>query len=188
MKRELRKLFDARVDAVLKTLPAEVLDIINNEVPLLVEDYPSDEVMEIMEIEYRNELCGLFTGIGITEKSIEAQPMAPDSVVIYREGIIVQALEADESLSSTSCTDGEDEVNSEFGIRNNASDQREQILANARQRGLGAAPRRLDPELNLLKPSEINLDLLDEEIRITILHEYGHLHGLSDDDLDALGY
>ena len=151
MKRELRKLFDARVEAVLKTLPAEVLDIINNEVPLLVEDYPSDEVMETMGIEYRDELCGLFTGIGITEKSVEAQPMAPDSVVIYREGIIVQALEADESLTE------------EFF-------------------------ERLDPELNSLNPDDINLDLLDEEIRITILHEYGHLHGLSDDDLESLGY
>ena len=114
--------------------------------------------------------------------------MTPDSVVIYREGIIIQALESDESLSSTSCTDGEDEVNSEFGIRNNSSDQREQILANARQREQGAAPRRLDPELKALKPSDINLELLDEEIRITILHEYGHLHGLSDDDLESLGY
>ena len=151
MKRELRKLFDARVEAVLKTLPAEVLDIINNEVPLLVEDYPSDEVMETMGIEYRDELCGLFTGIGITEKSIEAPPMTPDSVVIYREGIIVQALDADESLTD------------EFF-------------------------ERLDPELNSLNPDDINLDLLDEEIRITILHEYGHLHGLSDDDLESLGY
>ena len=77
--------------------------------------------------------------------------MAPDSVVIYREGIIVQALEADESLTD------------EFF-------------------------ERLDPELNLLKPSDINLEFLDEEIRITILHEYGHLHGLSDDDLESLGY
>ena len=77
--------------------------------------------------------------------------MTPDSVVIYREGIIVQALETDESLSD------------EFF-------------------------ERLDPELNLLNPADINLDLLDEEIRITILHEYGHLHGLSDDDLESLGY
>ena len=151
MKRELRKLFDARVEAVLKTLPPEVLDVINNDVPLLVEDYPSDEVMETMGIEYRDELCGLFTGVDITEKSIDAPPLTPDSVVIYREGIIVQALDADESLPD------------EFF-------------------------EQLDPELNSLKPDDLKLELLDEEIRVTILHEYGHLHGLSDDDLEALGY
>ncbi|MEM8494221.1 MAG: metallopeptidase family protein [Planctomycetota bacterium] len=30
--------------------------------------------------------------------------------------------------------------------------------------------------------------LLDEEIRVTLLHELGHHFGLDEDDLDALGY
>jgi predicted Zn-dependent protease with MMP-like domain len=34
----------------------------------------------------------------------------------------------------------------------------------------------------------VSADRLREEIRITILHEYGHHHGLDEDELRALGY
>lgn len=135
----------------MKTLPPPVQNVIASEVPLLVEDYPSKEVCREMEIEFRDELCGLFTGTAITERSIEHAPQAPESVIIYREGIIAQALERDDSIP----------------------DEYFESLAD---------------DYSNVEISQINEILLDEEIRITILHEYGHLHGLNEDDLERFGY
>ena len=100
-------------------------------VPLHVEDYPSDEVMDRMNIEYLDDLCGLYTGIPIGDKSVNHSGTMPDVVTIYREGILSAA----------------------------ADDK-----------------------------GRIGKDCLREQIRITILHELAHHHGLTEDDLARLGY
>jgi predicted Zn-dependent protease with MMP-like domain len=122
--------FDEQLEWVLAQLPPMVHELIEK-VPLHVEDYPSDEVMDRMGIEYIDDLCGLFTGIPIGEKSIWHSAPLPDVVTIYREGI----------LSAS------------------ADDQ-----------------------------GRIRTDRLREQIRITILHELAHYHGLTEDELQKLGY
>ncbi len=115
---------------MLDGLPEYIHELIE-QVPIHVEDYPSAEVMHSTGARRRDQLCGLFTGIPITERSIMHSGNLPNVVTIYREGILSAA-------------------------RHNY--------------------RRLTD------------DALFEEIRITVLHELAHHHGLDEDELHELGY
>jgi predicted Zn-dependent protease with MMP-like domain len=101
------------------------------EVPIIVEDYPSPELQREFKLEHRDDLCGLFDGIPITEPEYESARQYSDRVLLFREGILSAA---------------EDEV------------------------------------------GEITEDEVSRQIRITILHEYGHHFGLDEADLDDAGY
>jgi predicted Zn-dependent protease with MMP-like domain len=101
------------------------------QVPLHVEDHPPPKVLREHGVRFRDELCGRYTGIPLTQKSVEHSGALPDVVTIYREGILTAA-----------------------------ADRWGQV-----------SPQRLR-----------------KQIRITILHELGHHHGLSEEDLRELGY
>lgn len=89
-----RERFDRQLDRVLAELPPQVHKLLE-EVPLHVEDYPSDEVMDAFGVEYLDELCGLHSGIPLTERSIEHSGTLPTTVTIYREGILSEAADDD---------------------------------------------------------------------------------------------
>jgi len=125
-----RRWFDDFVEEVLDDAPPLIGRLLE-EVPLHVEDYPPDDVLLEFGLASRGELCGLFTGVPFSERSIERSGDAPSIVTLYREGLIEQSRDA-----------------------------------------LG----RIDPQR------------LRKEIRITILHELGHLHDLTEDDLESMGY
>ena len=130
---KLRDLFDNLLEQVLRQLPGWINNLLD-EVPLHVEDYPSDDVLDMMQIDDRDSLCGLYTGIPLTQKlSMLDQGRFPDpnAVTIYREGIMRAAY-----------------------------DRRGRLT-----------------EKELLR-----------QIKITVLHELGHHHGLNEDDLTRLGY
>jgi predicted Zn-dependent protease with MMP-like domain len=126
----IRRQFDEQLEWVLERMPPLVHELIDR-VPLHVEDYPADAIMDEKNIEYIDDLCGLYTGIPIGDKSVGHSGVMPDVVTIYREGI----------LSASADNDGH------------------------------IATRRLR-----------------EQIRITLLHELGHHHGLTEADLERLGY
>jgi predicted Zn-dependent protease with MMP-like domain len=130
MNAELRQLFDEQVEVVLKDLPQQVTDFMK-EVPLVVEDYPSREVMRRMKIRHPAHLYGLYTGIPLIKRSVDNWGVMSDVVNIYRLG----------------------------------------ILSQSRARGGG------------FDEAELR-----NQIRRTILHEYGHHVGLSERDLRELGY
>lgn len=130
-----RRRFDTILEEVLDQLPQWVRDLID-EVPLHVEDYPSDEMLHRMHILHREQLCGLYTGIPLTERSVDQSGTMPDVVTIYREGVLNAAANAHGANSFATATDNR----------------------------------------------------LRREIRITLLHELGHHHGLNEDDLSELGY
>lgn len=85
-----RKRFDQLLEEVLGEMPPLVHELLDK-VPLHVEDYPSEQVMDHTGAEYRDDLCGLFTGIPITNRSLEHSGQLPDVVTIYREGILSAA-------------------------------------------------------------------------------------------------
>ena len=89
-----RGYFDALLSAVLEALPERARAALE-EVSLIVEDHPSDEVMERMGVEYLDDLCGLYTGIPVTERSIEHIGILSDTVHLYREGLFAQAMDDD---------------------------------------------------------------------------------------------
>jgi predicted Zn-dependent protease with MMP-like domain len=130
MSPHLRQYFDEQLEQVLPQLPRRVHELLD-EVPLYVEDYPSQEVMRKMHVRHRRNLCGLYTGIPLTSRSIEHSGVLSDVIHIYREGILSMA-----------------------------TDHRGQI----------------------------DEEELRKQIRITILHELGHHHGMDEDELEELGY
>jgi predicted Zn-dependent protease with MMP-like domain len=127
---ELRELFDGQVEIVLAELPQQVRDFMKD-VPLVVEDYPSREVMQRMKIRHPAHLYGLYTGIPLIKRRVDNWGVVSDVVNIYRLGI----------LSKSRARDG----------------------------GFDEAELR-------------------EQIRRTILHEYGHHVGLTERDLRERGY
>jgi predicted Zn-dependent protease with MMP-like domain len=127
-----RERFDELLEQVLADLPDTVTHLLE-QVPLVVEDYPAGKVVADMGLACRDELCGLYTGIPLIERSVEHSGEPSDCVTIYREGILRVAREE-------------------------------------------------DPHRRLRK------DIVRRQIRITILHELGHHHGLDEEELDELGY
>jgi predicted Zn-dependent protease with MMP-like domain len=125
-----RDRFDQVLEEVLAELPSLVHELIDR-IPLHVEDYPSADVMAQTGATRRDQLCGLYTGIPISDKSILHSGTMPDMVTVYREGILAMARDR-------------------FG--------------------------------------RVRLGRLRREIRITILHELAHYHGLDEDELRDLGY
>ena len=111
-------------------MPPAIHELIDK-VPLHVEDHPSARVMARTGVHDRRQLCGLYTGIPLTKRSVEHSGQLPDVVTIYREGILSAAADAHGRLRT---------------------------------------------------------DHLRREIRITLLHELGHHHGLEEEDLRELGY
>ena len=130
MNRKLRAYFDQQLEWVLTQVPPRVHELLE-EVTMYVEDYPSPEVLHRMGIRRRRNLCGLYTGIPLTHKQVEASGVLSDAIYLYREGILSLAV--------------------------NAS-------------------------------GKIDEDELRRQIRITMLHELGHYHGLSERELEELGY
>jgi predicted Zn-dependent protease with MMP-like domain len=99
MKLEHRKIFDEELETVLHALPQQVQDFMQN-VPLVVEDYPSPEVMRRMRVRHRSELCGLYTGIPLISRSINHWGVPSDVIHIYRLGIMSQSRSADGSFDA----------------------------------------------------------------------------------------
>lgn len=130
MNPRVRARFDEQLEAVLEQLPPMVHELIEK-VPLHVEDHPSAEMMAKMGVRRRHHLCGLYTGIPLTDRSVQHSGTLPDVVTIYREGILSSATDA---------------------------------------RG------------------RVRTDRLREQIRITLLHELAHHHGLDEDEIRDLGY
>lgn len=91
---KLRNRFDRLLEEVLAELPASVRRLLE-EAPLHVEDYPSRTDMKRLGAESRDELCGLYTGVPLTERSLTDGPGLPSVVTIFREGILAMA--ADEA-------------------------------------------------------------------------------------------
>lgn len=125
-----RRRFDKILEEVLDELPPWIHELIED-VPLHVEDYPSEEMLDHLNIRRRGQLCGLYTGIPLTDRSVQHSGTLPDVVTIFREGVLNAACNA----------------------RGMVSDAR-----------------------------------LRRQIRITVLHELGHHHGLDEEDLRELGY
>lgn len=131
--------FDKIVEAVLAQLP-ESLHTLLEESPLIVEDAPSDDLMRSLDMDPSEEdLCGLHSGIAITERSVSESGQLPESIQIFRRGI----LDAAGGWDVTADEDGLP-IGGEVAV--------------------------------------------EREIRITILHEIGHHFGLSEEDLERLGY
>ena len=70
-----REKFDRVLEKVLADLPATVHQILD-EVPLIVEDHPSQEIMREMDVTEPDELCGLYDGVPLSEPEVAGRAAA----------------------------------------------------------------------------------------------------------------
>ncbi len=82
--------FDDLLEEAISALP-QGLRALLDVTPVIVEDYPSEQVLREMGIERRDELCGLHSGIALTERSVEHSGTLPEDIHLYREGIVALA-------------------------------------------------------------------------------------------------
>ncbi|HYE03865.1 MAG TPA: metallopeptidase family protein [Phycisphaerales bacterium] len=93
-----RARFDRLVQDVIDGLPGRVRALLER-VPLVVLDRPTPAMMADLERDGSvepgadpAELCGLHTGLALTERSVEHSGVVPDQVHVFREGIVALAL------------------------------------------------------------------------------------------------
>lgn len=96
-----RARFDALVEEVLEELPPRIRALLD-EVPLIVDDRPEPRLAEELYAEMghpRGEtleefvegLCGLHSGVPLTERSVEHSGGVPEDIRIFRAGIVSTA-------------------------------------------------------------------------------------------------
>jgi len=82
-----RETFDDILDAIVEALPDHLHDLMA-EVPVIVEDEPTDELLEDMDMGVDEDLCGLHWGTPLTERSVTQLPDVPDRIMIFRGPIM----------------------------------------------------------------------------------------------------
>lgn len=80
-----RQAFDKYLDQVLAELPTLAKATLD-EIPLIVEDYPSPAIRKAEGLRYRDELCGYFEGVPKTEQSVSDGYALPNRIYVFREG------------------------------------------------------------------------------------------------------
>jgi len=119
-----RDAFDRLLEEVLESLPPNVAALLE-EISLVVMDRPTPEMVESLRADglLENEdgtqsdgsdLCGLHSGLGLTERSIQDGPELPDQIHLFREGIVGLALE--ESGLSLGSGSGEERESAENSV------------------------------------------------------------------------
>jgi predicted Zn-dependent protease with MMP-like domain len=89
---------DAMAREALASLPAELKQF-TTDVVLQVEDFPSDEVCEEMDLETPFDILGLYQGISLADKRTDASGTLPDMVFLYRRPILDYWCESGEDLA-----------------------------------------------------------------------------------------
>ncbi|MFO7902581.1 MAG: metallopeptidase family protein [Planctomycetota bacterium] len=88
-----RDYFDRILDEVLADLP-EPLHRLLDKVTMYVDDYPAPNVLRQLQVPDRRQLCGLYTGIPLGERSVLHSGVLSDAVHVFREGILHRASNA----------------------------------------------------------------------------------------------
>ena len=115
MTRSERERFDRLFEEVLDALPPGIHKLIE-EVPLVLEDRPSRQLLGELGIEDDDEiLCGVHTGVPLTDRSVE-RPDASDVVQIFREGVIDMAGGWDEDEDDDGPFGGVERIREEIRI------------------------------------------------------------------------
>jgi len=95
MDRRDRERFDEVLEGVIESLPWAIRERFE-EIPIIVLDEPTDEILRSLGLipedaddraEMLDELCGMHTGVPLTERSIEDPPDLP-GIHIFRRGVL----------------------------------------------------------------------------------------------------
>jgi predicted Zn-dependent protease with MMP-like domain len=83
-----RRRFDALLDEIIASLPPRVQSLLE-ETPVLVDDRPSRRLLTELGLSPGDvSLCGLHSGTPLIERSVTHGPDLPETIHLFREGII----------------------------------------------------------------------------------------------------
>jgi predicted Zn-dependent protease with MMP-like domain len=82
-----RERFDALLDQLVEQLPGHLRQLLE-EVPLIVEDEPSQALKEETDVEDEDELLGLHWGTPLTHRSVLSPWGMPDRMMLFRGPIL----------------------------------------------------------------------------------------------------
>jgi len=88
---------DSLAREALTVLPEELREFTEG-VVILVQEFPDDAVMAEMELESPFDILGLYSGVSLAEKRVEASGGMPDMVFLYRRPILDYWCETGEDL------------------------------------------------------------------------------------------
>ena len=81
-----RSQFEKLVREAVQELPEEFRTRLQN-IVITVEDYPTEELKEQMEVSPGDTLFGLYEGVPLTERGFFEQPLYPDRIFIFQRAI-----------------------------------------------------------------------------------------------------
>lgn len=84
-------------ETALSAIPQELRNLVGGTV-MAVEEAPDDEILAEMGMESPWELTGLYRGTPLTHKSVLDLPAEPDTIVLFREPILLEWIETGEDL------------------------------------------------------------------------------------------
>ena len=84
-------------ETALSAIPQELRNLVGGTV-MVVEEAPDDEILAEMGMESPWELTGLYRGTPLTQKSVLDLPAEPDTIVLFREPILLEWIETGEDL------------------------------------------------------------------------------------------
>jgi predicted Zn-dependent protease with MMP-like domain len=87
---DIRDRFDRMLEHVIDELPPQWREMLD-EVPVIVEDYPTRRLLDEVHVERPEYLCGLHSGIPLTRRSVQHSGVMPNNIIIYRLGVITAA-------------------------------------------------------------------------------------------------
>ena len=78
--------FSELLNTAIKELPEEFREKLEN-VAIIVEDYPSKELLDKMDVPEDETLFGLYEGVPLTERGYFDPPLLPDRIFIFQREI-----------------------------------------------------------------------------------------------------
>jgi len=94
-----REQFDALVDEAVRSIPARFRAALRN-IVIVVEDEPSQEVLDEMEIDSSDTLFGLYQGIPLTERRWDYGNALPDRVTLFQRPIERESEDRDDVVAA----------------------------------------------------------------------------------------
>jgi predicted Zn-dependent protease with MMP-like domain len=83
-----KEAFEAIVVQAFEVLPERFKSTVEN-VGVVIEDYPSDEIVRNMQLRTKHDLLGLYQGIPLTKRGTwyGMSPIVPDKISLYQKNI-----------------------------------------------------------------------------------------------------
>ena len=82
-----RRNFDAMLEQAIDELPKKFARWLD-EVPIIVEDEPPDDLLDELGIDADGDLLGSYHGVAITRRSVEDSPHLPDQIFLFRRPLM----------------------------------------------------------------------------------------------------